>query len=189
MNSRWISYPYHLLDCCLESDGAAAVVITTPERARDLKSRPVYVAGIASGHPYPAHEIPNRKDLFTVGLTHAAPRAFEMAGATPKDLDFAEIYDCFTFQTLQQIEEMGLCKRGEGGPFVMGGRIELGGEIPINTHGGLLSQAHVCALNHVVEAVCQLRHEADLRQVKDAELGAVCAWGGHGHGSIAVLRR
>ncbi len=112
-----------------------------------------------------------------------------MAGATPQDLDFAEIYDCFTFQTLQQIEEMGLCKRGEGGPFVMGGRIEIGGEMPINTHGGLLSQAHLCAMNHIVEAVCQLRHEADLRQVKDAELGAVCAWGGHGHGSIAVLRR
>ena len=104
-------------------------------------------------------------------------------------MDFAEIYDCFTGQMMLQLESAGLCKRGEGGAFVEGGRIELGGELPINTHGGLLSQAHNSGMNHLIEAVAQLRHEAGERQVKDTEVGMVTGWGGHGHGSIAVLRR
>jgi len=99
------------------------------------------------------------------------------------------IYDCFTFQVILQLEEAGFCKRGEGGAFVENGRIELGGELPVNTHGGLLSQAHITAMNHIVEATRQLRHEADQRQVKDAEMGVVIGWGGHGHGALAVLRR
>ena len=187
--SPMITAPYRLFDCCLETDGAAAVIVTSAERAKNLAKRPVSIMGGASGRPYPADEITNRRDIFETGLTLAAPEAFAVAGISPKDVHFAQIYDCFTFEVVQQLEETGFCERGEGGAFVEGGRIEADGALPVNTHGGLLSEAHVLGASHIVEAVHQLRGEAGSRQLGRAEIGVVTGWGDFGDGSIAILRR
>ena len=187
--SPMLADPYRVFDCCLETDGAAAVVVTSAERARDLPGTPIAIVAGASGQPYPADEITNRKDFFSTGLSVAAPQAFGRAGLTPDDVDAAMVYDCFTFEVLQQLEDMGFCKRGEGGDFVQDGRIAPGGELPVNTHGGLMSEAHVLGMNHVIEAVRQLRNDAAARQVADVETVVVTGWGDFGDGSIVILQR
>lgn len=187
--SRWVSEPMRLYDCCLETDGACAVIVTSTERARDLAKPPVAVLGAAEGHPYPADDIPARTDMLKIGLHDAGPRALAEAGVRAASADLLGIYDCFTWTVLWQIEALGLCGRGEAKDWVRGGRIELGGEMPINVNGGLLSEAHVWGLNNVVEVVRQLRHEAEARQVAGAELAIVTGYGDLGDGSCAVLSR
>lgn len=187
-DSRMISDPLRLLDCSLESDGGAAVIISSGERARDMNKKPVYIMGVAEGHPDSPSAITQRPDMTRLGLAKAAPKAFEMAGVSPQDIQVAEIYDCFTYIVMCQLEDLGFCKKGEGGAFVEKGALGLGGRLPVNTHGGLLSQAHMAGLNHVVELARQLRGEGGKTQVAGAKLGLVTGYGDMGDGSLAIMR-
>jgi acetyl-CoA acetyltransferase len=186
-SSKPIADPYLMFDCCLETDGACAVIVTRADRAAGLPNKAVTIAGVAEGHADDADDIVNRRDFFNLGLSKAAPRAFAAAGLTPSDVDLALVYDCFTFEVIQQLEEAGFAARGEGGAFVQDGHIALGGSLPVNPHGGLLSQGHIAGINHIVEAVVQLRGTAGARQVEGARVAAVTGWGDLGDGSLAVL--
>jgi acetyl-CoA acetyltransferase len=190
-SSRLIADPLRLFDCSLETDGAGAIVITSAERARDLAKHPVLISGIAEGHAEPPTSITQKRDMAQIeGLAKAAGPAFRMADRTPADIDCAQIYDGFTWITLASLEALGFCAKGEGGPFVEGGRIELGGELPVNTAGGLVSEAHCSGVNHVLEAVRQLRREVEPeRQVTDCETVVVTSEGDFHEGAVAILQR
>lgn len=189
-NSRMLADPFRLFDCSLETDGAAAVVITTVQRAQDLRKKPAMIMGVAQGHPDWPTSITQKPVITEIGgIRRAARKCFAMAGITPKDVDVAEIYDCFTWVALCSLEDIGFCEKGEGGAFVEGGRIELGGVLPVNTHGGELSEAHVSGMNHIVEAVRQIRGEADAHQSAKAEIVLVSGYGNLFEGSVMLLRR
>ena len=187
--SRMISDPFLLFDCSVESDGGAAIVISGADRAQDMRQKPVYVMGVAEGHPDSPSAITQRPDMTVLGLAKASPRAFEMANVGIDAIDVAEIYDCFTYTVLCQLEDMGFCAKGEGGDFVQDGALGLNGRLPTNTHGGLLSQSHMAGMNHIVELTRQLRGDAGSAQVPGAEVGLVTGYGDMGDGSIAIMRR
>jgi acetyl-CoA acetyltransferase len=178
-----ISEPFRKFDCCLETDGAAAVVIGLGARG----GRDVLVLGAAEGRPNSPEDITNRPDLLELGIARAAQRAFDAAALGPDEVDVWAIYDCFTFVVLRQIEEMGICSRGESPQLIKEKGIGIADGMPINPHGGLLSEAHVLGLNHVVEAVRQVRGECGERQVSGARTAAVTGYGDFGDGAIAIL--
>jgi acetyl-CoA acetyltransferase len=178
LESRMIADPLHLLDCSLETDGACAVVVTSAERARDLKQRPVYIAGAAQGmgpRHYMMSGLAYKDDPFDMPNVYAAREVYAQAGMGPADINVALFYDVFSPMVLWQLEAYGFCKRGEAGPFVEEGRIDWpDGDLPVNTHGGSLSEAYVHGFNHILEAVRQLRGTSTC-QVESAAVALVSA--------------
>jgi acetyl-CoA acetyltransferase len=193
-NSRMIADPLRLLDICMESDGAGAMILTTPERAKDLRQTPVYVRaasmaggyrwgeGMLSGHNMPEADYP------TAGQRPTADEVYRLAGLGPDDVDVAMIYDHFTALVLMALEDFGFCKPGESGPFVAEGNIRREGSLPVNTHGGNLAEVYLHGVTHVLEAVRQLRGTS-ANQVAGVDIALVVAGAGPTPSGSMILRR
>lgn len=173
--SRMVVDPLRLYDCCLISDGGVAFIVTSLERARQLRPRPVRVLGVGQAHS--PETISNPEWWYVPHQQSAAEQAYRMAGVGPADIDVAQLYDNFTISVIVWLEHAGFCKRGEGGAFVEGGRIRLGGDLPVNTAGGNLSESYMQGWLHIVEGVRQLRGDCATRQVEGAELCLVTGRG------------
>ena len=209
VGSRWIVKPLHLLDCCLETDNATCVIVTSAERARDLRHRSVHVMGVAGRVSKPRLDFHWAHGPITrVAGYYAKDIVFGQAGIGPQDVDVTGSYDAFTFTTMLQLEEYGFCKKGEGGQYVSSGAIELGGRRPNNTSGGHLCEGYTHGMSMVIENVRQLRGTVDdscpgaaegvhsydyapgrCRQVKDAEISMNLGWATPPIGSALILRR
>ena len=186
-NSRWIAEPLRLLDCCLVSNGGVAVVVTSAERARDLRQPPAYIWGWGQGHPGYVMERGCEWGL-TTGAIQSGKSAFSMAGIAPSDIDVAQIYDCFTFTVIVTLEDYGFCEKGEGGPFVASGAIGRDGRLPTNTGGGELSAYYMWGMTPVSEGVIQARGQGGGRQVPRHDLVLVSGNGGtlDHHGTLIL---
>ncbi|MEH7112486.1 thiolase family protein [Neobacillus niacini] len=176
LNSKRVADPLGKYDCCLTADGGCAFIITTAERAKDLKQRPVYISGFGFGHDL--GPVYNRTQYEQWGIERAKQQTLRMAGVTIDEIDVAQIYDCFTIAVLMQLEGWGFCKQGEGGSFIEEGHLKLTGKLPTNTSGGELSFGYMQGFTPLAEGVRQLRGEAGATQVKDAELCLVTGHGG-----------
>ncbi|NDZ18848.1 hypothetical protein C7T35_37935 [Variovorax sp. WS11] len=177
--SKPIADPLHMLDCCLISDAAGAFVVTSAERAKDLRHKPAFLLGVGEMHTH--EHIMCAPSMTNFGAAQSGRIAYEMAGVGPGDIDVAQLYDCFTIVPIIELEELGFVGAGEGGAFFERGDARIGGKLPINTHGGMLSHAHAGAaggLFGIVEAVRQLRGDEGERQVQGAELALVHNEGG-----------
>jgi acetyl-CoA acetyltransferase len=179
LDAKPIADPLGMLDCCLISDAGGAFIVTSAARARDLKCKPVYLQGIGECHTH--EHLMCAPSLTEFGAIESGRTAYRMAGLGPQDIDVAELYDCFTIVPIIELEELGFCKPGEGGAFFAEGHARIGGKLPVNTHGGMLSHAHAGAaggLFGIVEAVRQLRGGLGARQVEGAEVALVHNEGG-----------
>jgi acetyl-CoA acetyltransferase len=177
--SKPIADPLTMLDCCLISDAGGAFIVTSAERARDLRAKPAYLVGIGECHTH--EHIMCAPSLVEFGAVHSGQAAYRMAGLGPADIDVAQLYDCFTIVPILELEDLGFCERGAGGRFFAEGHATIGGKLPVNTHGGMLSHAHAGVaggLLAIVEAVRQLRGELGERQVHGAEVALVHNEGG-----------
>ena len=179
LNAKLVSDPLTVRDCCLVTDGAGALVLTSAERARALHAQPIQVLG--SGHAHWNRQISCMDDLTVTPAVDSGRKAFAEAGLSHADIDLVELYDAFTINPILFLEDLGFCKKGEGGAFVEGGRTAPGGDFPMNTNGGGLSCTHpgMYSIFLVIEAATQLRGEAGQRQVPGAEVALV-----HGNGGV-----
>jgi acetyl-CoA C-acetyltransferase len=187
--SRVISAPLHLLDCCMISDGGGALVLTSVERARDLRHAPVVILGGAEAVRHSEH---GQRDLLDIAARQSGPLAFARAGLAHRDVDLCMVYDSYTITVLATLEALGFCAPGEGGAFCSGGRLGLGGALPTNLDGGGLSSNHpgMRGIFLVIEATHQLRGEAGPRQVAGAEIALVHGTGGmlgQRHSGVTLL--
>jgi len=193
-DARMIADPFRLYDCCLETDGACAIIITTMEKAEKLgkPAIPILASAQASGPrwslgPMGTHNMPV-DDYSTVNSRHVAKALYEQSGLTPADIDVAQIYDAFTGLIPMAIEDYGLCGRGESPRFIESGALRFDGKMPINTAGGLLSEAYLHGLNLVIEGVRQMRGTST-NQIESAKTCLVTSGGGGGHKSALILGR
>ena len=178
--SKPIADPLNILDCCLISDAGGAFIVTSAERARELTGKPAYLLGIGECHTH--EHLLCAPSLTEFGTLRSGKAAYAMAGLGPADIDVAALYDCFTIVPIIELEDLGFCERGEGGAFYAGGQARIGGRLPVNTHGGMLSHAHAGAaggLFGIIESVRQLRGNLGPRQVANAEVALV-----HGEGGV-----
>ena len=178
LSSRWIAYPFHIYDCCLVTDAGGACVVVGADRAKELPKAPVWLLG--SGEAQTHQSMVNNPDLTQTPARYSGERAFAMAGLTREEIDVVEVYDSFTYTALVTIEELGFCKKGEGGPFLANQRSAPGGDFPMNTNGGGLSYTHpgMYGMFLIIEAVRQLRGECGERQVPNAKTALVNGTGG-----------
>ena len=176
-NSRWIVEPFHLYDCCLVSNGAIAVVVSSADAAKDMPQPPVYILGMGQGHPGDSNRAGDDWETET-GARIAARTVYGMAGVGPSDIDICELYDCYTYTVLVTLEDYGFCAKGEGGPFVESGAIGPGGPLPTNTGGGELSAYYMWGMTPISEAVIQTRGHGGERQVQDRDFVLVTGNGG-----------
>ncbi len=184
LTSRVIADPIRLLDCCIPVNGGLAFIIASREKAKQITDKPVYLLGFGECDNY-THGSKNRPDITFMGIVKAAPDAYKMAGIRPQDASLVEIYDDYAIAVLMQLEDLGFCRKGEGGRFVEQTEITIKGELPVNTHGGQLSagQAGIGGgCSHIVEAARQLREEAGERQVRNPKTAIVTSIGGLAYG-------